>query len=112
MKIAVPIAQNKICLHFGHCEVFGFYEVDEKEKKIIKSEMIAPPPHQPGVLPPWIKSQGGDLVIAGGMGSRAQNLFRSAGVEVITGAPAGDPETIVNNYLNSCLETGANACDH
>lgn len=112
MKIAIPIAQNRVCMHFGHCEFFGFYEVDLKEKKIVKSEMIAPPPHQPGILPPWIKSQGGDLVIAGGMGSRAQNLFRAAGVQVLTGAPSGNPEEIIINYLNNTLETGENACDH
>lgn len=112
MIIAMPVVNNQLCMHFGHCEVFAFIEVDEKEKTIIKKTMITPPPHEPGVLPPWIKSQGGDLVITGGMGHRAQSLFREAGVEVIVGASPADPEEIALSYLNNSLQVGANVCDH
>lgn len=112
MKIALPVANDQLCMHFGHCQVFEFYEVDEKEKKIIKKSALTPPPHEPGVLPRWIKDQKVDLVIAGGMGASAQGLFHEAGVKVITGAPAGDSQTIVESYLNNSLETGKNACDH
>ena len=112
MKIALPVAQGKLCLHFGHCEVFAFVEVDPDSKKILNTEMLPPPPHEPGVLPPWVASQGGNLVIAGGMGGRAIQLFEQAGVHVITGAPADDPEKIVMAYLNSDLATGDNACNH
>lgn len=63
-------------------------------------------------MPRWIKDQKVDLVIAGGMGASAQGLFRETGVEVITGAPAGDSQTIVESYLNDTLKTGKNACEH
>lgn len=112
MKIAVPIAENKLCLHFGHCEVFGFYEVDEVKKKIIGKEYLNPPPHQPGVLPPWIKNKGADIVITGGMGNRAQDLFKQAGVQVITGASPQTPDELVISYLNNSLQLGDNVCDH
>ncbi len=112
MKIAMPIVQNQLCMHFGHCEVFAFFDVDEETKQIKDKTLITPPPHEPGILPPWIKQQGADLVIAGGMGSRAQNLFNAAGVKVITGAKGNSPEDIINNFLNENLETGPNACDH
>ncbi|MFZ7104463.1 MAG: NifB/NifX family molybdenum-iron cluster-binding protein [Peptococcaceae bacterium] len=112
MKIAIPVANNQLCMHFGHCEVFEFYEIDKKEKKIAAKNVLTPPPHEPGVLPRWIKEQGTNLVIAGGMGVSAQNLFRQAGVEVITGAQTASPREIVENYLNNSLETGKNACDH
>jgi len=112
MKIALPVANDQLCMHFGHCQMFEFYEIDEKEKKISGKSALTPPPHEPGVLPRWIKEQGVDLVIAGGMGASAQNLFRQAGVQVITGASANNPEEIVENYINNSLETGANACDH
>lgn len=112
MKIALPIAQEQLCMHFGHCEVFGFFEVDEQEKRILNTEYLTPPQHEPGILPPWIKSQGADVVITGGMGGRAQSLFVSAGVKVVTGAPALEPEEVVRQYLNKTLQTGNNACDH
>jgi len=111
MKIAMPIAQNQLCMHFGHCEAFTFFEVDEKEKTIINKTTPAPPPHEPGILPPSIKNQGADVVITGGMGGRAQSLFQAVGVKVVTGA-CGNPEQIVLDYLNNSLQTGPNACDH
>lgn len=112
MKIALPLAENQLCMHFGHCEVFAFLEVDEEEKKIIKKELLTPPPHEPGILPPWIKSHGANIVIAGGMGARAQSLFQAQGIKVITGAPVDSPENIVRNYLKGTLQTGDNVCDH
>ena len=112
MKIALPLAENQLSMHFGHCETFAFLEVDEVEKKIIKKELLTPPPHEPGILPTWIKKQDVDLVIAGGMGGRAQNLFQEQGIKVITGAPVDSPENIVQSYLNGTLQTGDNVCDH
>lgn len=112
MKIALPIAGNQLCMHFGHCEKFAFYDVDTNEKVIKGVEMLTPPPHEPGILPPWIKQQGADVVITGGMGSRARMLFEEAGVHVIAGAPAATPEVVITNYLNNTLEIGQNACDH
>ncbi len=112
MKIAIPTANGKLCIHFGHCEVFTFFEIDPESKKINNVEQITPPPHEPGVLPGWIADNGVTLVIAGGMGARAQSLFNAKGIEVIVGALPDHPETIVKNHLTGTLEVGANACDH
>ena len=73
---------------------------------------LDPPPHEPGVLPHWLGQQGTDLIIAGGMGQRAQTLFEAQDIAVVTGAPAEDPETLAKAYLAGALETGSNACDH
>jgi len=51
-------------------------------------------------------------VIAGGMGSRAQALFRENRIEVIIGAMGDDPERIVLDHIRGALETGDNLCDH
>ncbi len=112
MIIALPVAGNQLCMHFGHCEKFAFYDIDPNEKKIKGIKMLIPPPHEPGILPPWIKQQGADLVITGGMGARARALFEAAGVHVITGAPAIDTDDVVTSYLNDTLELGQNTCDH
>jgi len=111
MKIALPVADGQLCLHFGHCQAFAVVEVDENNN-IVGTEMLTPPPHQPGVLPPWVADQGVSLVIAGGMGGRAINLFNEVGVDVIVGAPAAPPEKLVSDYLAGNLQTGSNACDH
>ncbi len=112
MKIAIPTNNGKLCQHFGHCEVFTFVEVDENLKEIIGKEEITPPEHVPGILPPWVSEKGAKLVIAGGMGARAQGLFQEHGVNVIVGAPSKTPKELVFDYLNDTLITGENACDH
>ncbi len=110
MKIAIPTTQGCISQHFGHCETFNFYDVEEG--KIIKSTSLTPPPHEPGVLPVWLGQQGADVIIAGGMGARAQQLLEGQGIEVVIGITDGQPEMLIEAYLGGNLCGGANLCDH
>lgn len=112
MKIAIPTNGGKLCQHFGHCEVFTFIDVDENKKEFMDRKEITPPEHVPGIIPPWVAEQGATVVLAGGMGGRAQGLFEEQGIKVIVGCPAEVPEKLVLDYLNGTLVTGANACDH
>jgi predicted Fe-Mo cluster-binding NifX family protein len=112
MRIAIPLTNGQLAQHFGHCEYFAFIDVDTTKKQILGSAQEAAPEHEPGLLPRWLRDRGVTVVIAGGMGPRAQTLFAQAGVEVLTGAESREPETIVRDYLNGALVTGANTCDH
>lgn len=112
MKIAIPLANGKLCMHFGHCELFALVDVDRDARRITGREDFVPPPHEPGLLPPWLAERGANMIIAGGMGQRAQELFAQSGISVIVGAPAGSPESLVGEYLEGTLATGENACDH
>lgn len=110
IKFAIPVAEGKLCSHFGHCDQFALIETEDG--KIRDKSMITPPPHEPGVLPKWLHELGADIIIAGGMGARAQDLFTQNGIKVITGAPMDPPEALVNQYLADILVTGDNICDH
>ncbi|MFH1476522.1 MAG: iron-sulfur cluster carrier protein MrpORP [Verrucomicrobiota bacterium] len=112
MKIAMPIADGKLCMHFGHCEQFALLDVDEKSKKITGKQLLTPPAHEPGVLPKWLHEQGANVIIAGGMGSRAQGLFAENGIKVVVGAPGDEPEKIAVAWLAGTLTSGTNVCDH
>ena len=112
MKYAIPVSGGVMCAHFGHCEHFALIDVDEEKQEVINKELISPPEHQPGILPPWLAQQGVNCVIAGGMGMNAQNLFMHHGVEVVIGALENDPEKAVLNHLKGNLATGDNICDH
>ena len=112
MKIAIPTVEQKLCMHFGHCEKFALVEVNQNSKQIIKIEYVTPPAHEPGVLPKWLHEQGVNVIIAGGMGQRAQELFKQNKIDVVVGAAGGSPEDLVNAYMNQTLETGNNVCDH
>jgi Mrp family chromosome partitioning ATPase/predicted Fe-Mo cluster-binding NifX family protein len=107
---AIPLVEGRLCSHFGHCEQFALIETENGQ--IQGKSMHTPPPHEPGVLPRWLHEMGANVIIAGGMGSRAQSLFNENGIKVITGAPADTPESLVHQYLTERLVTGANVCDH
>jgi len=111
MKIAIPTVDGLLCAHFGHCQQFTILEVNSEDKRIIKTEALTPPPHEPGVFPVWLSQLGCDLIIAGGMGGRAVGMFQQNGIQVIIGASSKKPEEIVSDYFNGILTTGANPCD-
>lgn len=112
MRIAIPVANGRLGLHFGHCEQFAIMDVDPAARTIIRKESLVPPPHEPGVLPQWLSGLGVNVIISGGMGYRAQQLFAQNGIEVVVGASAGSPDDIAAAYLAGTLETGRNVCDH
>jgi ATP-binding protein involved in chromosome partitioning len=107
MRVAIPVCEGVLSMHFGHCESFALVEVDPDLKTIVGTSAVASPPHEPGLLPGWLAEKGVSLVIAG-----AQQLFADAGVKVIVGASSAAPESVVMEYLAGSLVTGANVCDH
>lgn len=112
MKIAVPVAQGALSMHFGHCEEFAVVDVDDATKTVSAKRMEKPPLHEPGVLPRWLHELGVNVIIAGGMGQRAQALFAQNGIAVVVGAPSTPADEVVAAYLDGTLETGQNLCDH
>ena len=112
MKYAVPVSGGVLSSHFGHCEQFALFDVEEQKKEIINKEYLTSPEHQPGLLPKWLAEKGVSVVIAGGMGPRAQDIFQQNGIDVVLGAMECDPEKAVLDYLNGTLSVGENVCDH
>ena len=112
MRYAVPIDGGKLAEHFGHCSHFALFDVDEATIAIVGKEIVPSPGHQPGLLPAWLADEGVSVVVAGGMGSRAQALFRENRIQVVVGTLQSDPEAAVLDYVKGALETGENLCDH
>jgi predicted Fe-Mo cluster-binding NifX family protein len=112
MRIAIPVTSGQLEQHFGHSERFALIDVDPASKQVTASTEVEAPEHQPGLLPPWLKERGVQLVIAGGMGTRAQSLFAAASIQVVSGAPTHPPETLVRQYLDGALVTVPTACHH
>lgn len=112
MRIAVPIVGGKLSPHFGHCEQFALIDVEKESGTITAERYLDAPPHEPGLLPAWLAEQGANMIIAGGMGGRAQALFTQAGIEVLVGAPPEAPADLVQGYCSGALSSGSNLCDH
>lgn len=109
-RVAIPLADGRLTNHFGHCEQFAIVQVEDGQ--IQGKELVTPPPHEPGLLPRWLGEKDVHIIIAGGMGQRAIQLFTERSIRVITGAPNLTPEELVGKYLDGTLTTGANVCDH
>ncbi len=106
-KIAVASERKMVTGHFGHCENFMIF--DTEDGKIIKSESVPNPGHRPGFLPVFLSDLGVNVIISGGMGGGAIDIFNSKNIEVITGA-SGSAEDAAKSYIAGELESTGSVC--
>jgi len=110
IRIAVSSEGEAVTGHFGHCS--NFYLFDAEDGKIISEKSLANPGHKPGFLPNYLHDQGVDVIISGGMGGGAVDIFNEKGIEVIVGA-TGYSRDAADKYLRGKLESTGSVChDH
>jgi len=107
MKIAVASMGHLVAGHFGHCENFNIYVAENGV--IVSEESIPNPGHRPGFLPNFLADNGCQVIISGGMGGGAVDIFNERGVEVIVGA-MGDARANVEAYLKGELKSTGSVC--
>lgn len=108
MKVAIAVEKGVVSQHFGHCENFYIYTIENE--RIIKEEIAPNPGHKPGVLPIFLRDKGVNLIIAGGMGGGAVQLFSENKIEVITGV-IGKVEKVINEFISKDLVYTNKICD-
>ena len=108
MKIAIASEGKKISAHFGHCEGFTMYRVEGN--RILDKEFIPNPGHRPGYLPIFLKDKNTDIIISGGMGGAAQQLFEDNGIHVIVGAD-GYCDDIIKDYIAGKIKSTGSICE-
>lgn len=110
MKIAVASEGKYISGHFGHCEGFTIYQVEDKN---IKNEEFKPNPgHKPGYLPVFLKELDVNVVISGGMGAAAQEIFNENGIEVVVGAEGLSSDAVEKFIKGELKSTGSVCTEH
>ncbi len=107
IKIAVASENEMVTGHFGHCRNFNIYETENGQ--IIKEESISNPGHKPGFLPNFLNDLGVQVIISGGMGGGAVDIFNEKGIEVIVGA-SGKAKAAVQAYLQGALKSTGSVC--
>ena len=114
MKIAVTAATEAgldapVAGHFGQAPHFVLVEATGGS---ITTTRSVPNPflagHQPGEVPAFIRAQGADVILSGGMGDRAIRIFEQVGITAATGA-SGTVRQAVTDYLHGAL-AGASPC--
>ena len=109
MKIAIAQEGSAVSAHFGHCEGYAVYSIENGTA--VREADLANPGHQPGFLPVYLGEHGIGAVIAGGMGPRAVDLFCQNGIEVVLGV-AGPLDEVARSYAAGTLEGGVGVCNH
>lgn len=103
--------QGEVAMHFGRCPYYTLVEIEDG--RIGASKSVENPHfgnHQPGVMPRFIHGLGADVILAGGMGPRAIQMFQGFGMTVATGA-VGQVEKVVEAFLKGEL-SGIVPCHH
>lgn len=114
MKIAVPTTrENQVDAHFGHCEAYTVYTVDENNN-IVSSEML-PSPQGCGCksnIANILQQMDVKTMLAGNMGAGAVNVLNMHGIQVYRGCE-GDVGEVIKDYLNGkVMDSGENCASH
>jgi predicted Fe-Mo cluster-binding NifX family protein len=110
MKIALPSYQNKIDEHFGHCEYFTVFTIDD-QKKIMADEKISSPAGCgcKSNIAQVLAENGVKLMLAGNMGQGAVNVLNSHGIDVLRGC-SGDVKAVTESWLAGTLKDSGISC--
>jgi predicted Fe-Mo cluster-binding NifX family protein len=112
MKIAVSTFKgglgDSICPTFGRCSTFTIVEVDEKEKKILKTNLIPNPGGMAGggagiAAAQEIIKSGAKNLITGNCGPNAVAVLMQAGISVYSST--GTVEDAVTKFLEGKLSS-------
>jgi predicted Fe-Mo cluster-binding NifX family protein len=113
MKIALPSAKGVVDGHFGHCESFAVFTVDEN-KQVVKQEAIQPPPGCgcKSNIVGQLAEMGVTVMLAGNMGQGAVNVLGSHGIKVVRGC-RGPLQAVVEAWLaGNVVDSGLGCSEH
>ncbi len=102
---------SEMSMHFGRCPHYTLVNVegnDVQEVSVIENPYFEN--HVPGVVPKFLNDQNVDVMIAGGMGPRAIQMFQDFNIEVATGV-GGKVENVLKAYLEGKI-SGTAPCSH
>ncbi|EHL09072.1 dinitrogenase iron-molybdenum cofactor [Desulfitobacterium hafniense DP7] len=111
MKIALPSRQNRIDDHFGHCEYFTVFSVDEGKKELVDQETVSSPVGCgcKSNIAQTLAEMGVTLMLAGNMGEGAVRVLSNSGISVIRGC-SGEVKSVAQQWLEGTLKDSGDSC--
>lgn len=109
MKIAVPTRENRVDDHFGHCDHYTIYTVENE--KIVNTEEL-PSPQGCGCksgIAADLQNMGVEVMLAGSMGDGAKNKLAAHNIKVVRGC-SGAVQDVVEGYLAGAITDSGNGC--
>lgn len=108
-RIAIPLLNGVLSLHFGKCNQFSIVEIADGE--VIKEELYTPPEHTPGSFPNFIASKNATDLLVGGIGGKAIDILNKHNINVVKGVDAISRKELIEDYLSGKIKPGDNSCD-
>ena len=112
VRIAIPVSNGRLHGHFGGCREFMLVDADTQSLTVSATQTLPAPAHTPGAFPKWLREQAARVVIAGGIGRRALDIFTLHGIVVVAGEVNARVEVLVAAYLAGMLTGSPVACAH
>ena len=113
MRIAVSVNDGVISDHFGHCDSYQVFEVEDG--KIINEEIHKNPGHAAGVTPPiFVAGLNVAAALGGTVAQGAIDVMNEGGVDVVLGL-SGDPRAAALDFAAGKLEhdpAAIKSCGH
>ncbi len=112
MRIAATFdsSNGEIFQHFGKTQNFRIYDTDGQT--ITQAQTIGTDGKGHGQLAPYLKAQGVDAVICGGVGAGMREALTGLGIKFYAGV-SGNPDEAVNELLAGKLVYDQNPhCEH
>lgn len=107
MKIAIATDNGQVSAHFGRCPSYTIVTLDGTT--VTEKTLVDNPGHEPGKIPEFLDRLGVKVIIAGGMGPRAQSFFSDFGIRTIVGA-TGATDSVIENYIRGIEIAGPTLC--
>lgn len=112
MKVAIPTKNSRVDQHFGHCDTFAIYDVDENLQIISKEELKwAGQCGCKSDLVGQLKGLGVQTILVGNLGHGALNVLSNHGLKVIRGCH-GKTDDVLSEFLNGRLVDEDVFCNH
>ena len=109
MKLAVPTRDGHVDDHFGHCDHYTIYTIEDR--KILSREAL-PSPQGCGCksgIAADLQQMGVEVMLAGSMGEGARSKLEAHNIKVIRGCK-GDIDAVVNGYLLGFILDSGEGC--
>lgn len=110
MKIAVTHQMGQVFQHFGHTSQFKVYEVEGDT--VISARVIDTNGSGHGALAGFLKENGIDVLICGGIGGGAQVALKEAGIQLFGGVKGSADAAVVALLSNNLAFNPDVRCDH
>lgn len=109
MRLAIATENGGVAAHFGRCPHYTLVDIEDGQET--SRTVVENPGHEPGKIPAFLRDHDARVILAGGMGNRARNLFDSMNIEQVVGVQ-GSIDSVVERCINGTLEGGESLCSH